>query len=77
MSHVPCGSPSASHAGKIARRNTLFDEMGLPTRVEKTSASGSAFSAWSFHLMINCSAVPESGICRTPAAVFGVPNTPS
>jgi hypothetical protein len=69
--------PSASHAGTIQRRTTLFGEIGLPDHVENISASGSRRLTCSRQSPISFIAASERGICRTPAAVFGVPNLPS
>ena len=62
VSHVACGRFSALQVGKMARRKTLFGEMALPVRVEKTSASASVLTERAFHSRMNCSAASESGI---------------
>jgi hypothetical protein len=42
VSQVACGSPIASHAGKIARLSTLLGEIVLPIRMANTRSSSCA-----------------------------------
>ena len=77
MSHVAFGNPSVLHAGKIARRNTLFGELDVLALVANTSASESVLQAWRFQCATRSSVSADSGTGRTPAAVLGVLKRPS
>lgn len=68
VSHGARRNFRASHAGKTQRRNTLFGEIDLPDRVEKTSASAATRSArTNFQVARSESALSANGIWRKPA----------
>src|SRR5438045_905613 len=73
------GVPNRERAGvcDAVGRNTLLGDSGVPNRVANTSAFASEGDVRCRHSATRASAVPESGICRCPASVFGVLTTPS
>src|SRR3954469_14310186 len=77
VSHVTRGRPAATHAGQIARRNTLLGEIGLPEPVAKIRSSGPVRVDRACQACSRFIAASGNGMVRRLAVVFGSSNTPS